>query len=89
MAGMTSSASGWKIRPLYTRVGVAGLLLYALVSVVFAVLSMIDGEASTVGVFIIVMVLSLAFAHLMWRFGKWALAAAGLWGFLNLWWGGF
>ena len=69
---------------MYMRVAVAGLLLYALVTLFFAVLSMIDGEASTVGVFIIFIVLSVIFAGLMWRFGKWALVAAALWGLVNL-----
>ena len=75
---------GWKSHPLYTRVAIAGLLLYALVSLVFAFLS--QGEASTVGVFIIAIVLSVILAGLMWRFGKWALVAGAIWGFLNLWW---
>ena len=81
------STSGRKTRPLYTRVAIAGLLLYTLVTLVFTVLSMIDGEASTVWVFIIAMVLSVIFAGLMWRFGRWALVLAAFWGFLNLWWG--
>ena len=69
---------------MYTRVAITGLLLYALVSLVFAVLSMIDGEASTVGSFIISIVLSVIFAGLVWRYGRWALVLAGFWGFLNL-----
>ena len=87
MAEMTPSTSGWKTRPLYTRVAIAGLLLYALASLVFTILSIIDSEASNVGLFIIAMVLSVIFAGLMWRFDKWALVAAAVWGFLNLWWG--
>ena len=73
---------GWKSHPLYTRVAIAGLLFFALVSLVFAFLS--QGEASTVGVFIIAMVLSVILAGLMWRFGKWALVVTALWGLLNL-----
>ena len=69
---------------MYTRVAIAGLLLHALVSLVFAILSMIDGEASTVWSFIIFIVLSVIFAGLMWRFGKWALAVAVLWGLVNI-----
>ena len=84
MAERTPATSGWKTHPLYMRVAVAGLLLYALVTLFFAVLSMIDGEASTIGVFIIFIVLSVIFAGLMWRFGKWALVAAALWGLVNL-----
>ena len=87
MMEMTPSISGWRSRPLYTRVAVVGLLLYALVSLVFTVLSMIDGEASTVWTFIISIVLTVIFAGLMWRFGSWALVLAALWGFLNLFWG--
>ena len=87
MASFSPSTSGWMKRPLYTRVAIAGLLLNALVSLVFVILSLIDGEASTVGGFIILVVLSLIFAGLMWRFGKRALVLAGVWGFLNLWWG--
>ena len=82
------------MRPLYTRVAIVGLLLHALVSLVFAVLTIIDVvlsitgiEPSNIGFFIIAMVLSVIFAGLIWRFGKWALMAAALWGFLNLWWG--
>lgn len=83
---MTPSIREWKTRPVYTRVAIAGLLLIALVSLVFTVLSIIDGEASTVGFFIISIVLSVILAGLMWRFGRWALVLAALWGFLNLWW---
>ncbi len=86
MAEMTPNTIGCKTRPLYTRVAIVGLLLYALVSLVFAILST-DGEASNVGLFIILMVLSVIFAGLMWRFGKWALVVVTIWGFLNLWWG--
>lgn len=82
---MTPSISGWKTRPIYTRVAIVGLLLFALVSFVFAVLS--QGEASTVGFFIIFIVLSVIFAGLVWQFGRWALVLTALWGFLNLWWG--
>ena len=81
---MTPSISGWKTRPVYTRVSIVGLLLIALASLVFTVLSMIDGEASTVVFSIISIVLSVVFAGLMWRFGRWALVLAVLWGFLNL-----
>ena len=81
---MMRSTSGWKTRPLYTRVAIAGLLLFALVSLVFAVLTMIDGEASTVWAFIILIVLSVIFAGLMWRFGNWGLVVAALWGLVNL-----
>ena len=84
MAEMTPTTIGWKTHPLYTRVAIVGLLLYALVSLVFAVLSVIDGEASTVGVFTIFIVLSVVFAGLVWRFGKWALVVTALWGLLNL-----
>ncbi len=86
MAELTPSTRRWKSRPLYTRVAIAGLLLYALASLVFAILST-DGEASNVGIFIISLVLSVIFAGLMWRFGRWALVVVALWGFLNLWWG--
>ena len=84
MAEMTPSSSGWRSRPFYTRVAIVGLLLIALVSFVFVVLSMIDGEASTVGFFILSIVLTVVFAGLVWRFGRWALVLAALWGFLNL-----
>ncbi len=82
MVEMTPSISGWKTHPVYTRVAIVGLLLFALVSLVFAVLS--QGEASTVGFFIIFIVLSVIFAGLMWRFGRWALVVAALWGLVNL-----
>ena len=59
-------------------------MLFALVTLFFAVLSMIDGEASTVGVFIIFIFLSASFAGLMWRFGKWALVVAAVWGLVHL-----
>ena len=88
---MTPSTSGWKTRPLYTRVAIAGLLLHALVSLVFAVLTIIDvvlsitgTEASNIGFFIIAMVLSVIFAGLIWRFDKWALVVAAVWGLVNL-----
>ena len=85
---MTPSISGWKTRPVYTRVAIVGLLLIALSSFVSAVLSMPSGEASTVGFFIISLVLSAIFAGLMWRFGSWALVLAAVWAFLNLLMGG-
>ena len=88
MGDMTLSISGWKSRPLYTRVAIVGLLLFALVSLVFAMLPT-EGESSTLGFFIISIVLSVVFAGLMWRFGKWALVVAAVWGFLNLYWGWF
>ena len=84
MAELTPLTSRWNTHPLYTRVAIAGLLLYALASLVFAILST-DGEASNVVLFIILMVLSVIFAGLMWRFGKWAMVVAAVWGFLNLW----
>ena len=87
MAEMTPTAIGWKAHPLYKRVAIAGLLLNGLVSLVFVVLSVIDGEASTVGGFIIFIVLSVISAGLIWRFGKWALVVGAIWGFLNLFWG--
>ncbi|MCH8207284.1 MAG: hypothetical protein IH956_09820, partial [Chloroflexi bacterium] len=81
----TLSTSGWKTRPLYTRVAITGLLLIALSSLVFIILTLIDGEASTLGFFVISIVLSVIFAGLVWRFGRWALVLAALWGFPNLW----
>ena len=82
---MMLSTRGWKTHPVYTRVAIVGLLLYALVSLVFAVLS--QGEVSTVGFFVIFIVLSVIFAGLVWRFGRWALLVTAAWGFLNLFWG--
>lgn len=87
MASFSHPTGGWNTRPLYTRIAIAGLLLYALASLVFVILSSIDGEASTVGVFIILIALSVIFAGSMWRYGKRALVLAAVWGFLNLWWG--
>ena len=83
MAEMTPSTSGWKTHPLYTRVAISGLLLFGLASLVFAILST-DGEASNVWLFSILIALSVIFAGLMWRFGKWALVVAALWGLVNL-----
>ena len=62
-----------------------GLLLIALSSLVFSILTLIDGDATTLGVFVIVIVLTMLFAGLVWRFGRWALVLAALWGFPNLW----
>ena len=83
---MMPSISGWKTRPIYTRVAIVGLLLFALVSLFFAAIPT-GGEASTLGFLIISIVLSVIVAGLMWRFGRWALVVAAVWGFLNLWWG--
>ena len=63
---MKPSISGWKTRPLYTRVAIVGLLLFALVSLVFAILPT-EGEAGTLGFFIISIVLAVIVAGLMWR----------------------
>ena len=79
----------WKNHPVYTWVAIIGLFVIALASIVFAVLTMPSGEASTVGFFVISTVLSVIFAGLMLRFGRWALALAALWGFLNLFWDTF
>ena len=83
---MTLSISGWRSRPFYTRVAIVGLILFALVSLVFAIIPT-GGEASTLGFFIISIVLSVIVAGLVWRFGRWALVVAAAWGFLNLFWG--
>ncbi len=88
MAEMTPSISGRGSRPLYTRVTIVGLLLFATVSLVFAAIPT-GGEAGTLGVFIISIVLSGIVAGLMWRFGRWALVVAAVWGILILLlWGG-
>jgi len=71
---------------LYTRVAIVGLILFALVSLVFAIIPT-GGETSTLGFFLIYIVLSVILAGLVWRFGRWALVVAALWGFLNLFWG--
>ena len=90
---LSISVSGLKTHPVYTRVAIVGLLLIALSSLVFIILALItlinregSTEASTLGVFIISIVLSVIFAGLVWRFGRWALVLAALWGILNLWW---
>ena len=88
MAEMPPSINGWKTRPVYTRVAIAGLVLVALASLVFSILTLIDGDPVTLGIFLFSMMLSVIFAGLMWRFGSWALVLAALWGFLNLGWGG-
>jgi len=88
---MTLSTSGWTTRPVYTRVAIVGLLLIALSSLVFIIITLIDilalnaGEVSTLVFFIISIVLSVIFAGLVWRFGRWALVLAALWGVPNLW----
>ena len=84
MAEMTASNSGWKNRPVYSRVAIAGLLLYALTLFVFSIPSVIHGDLTTLSVFVIIMVVSLIFAGLIWRFGSWALALTALWGSLEL-----
>ena len=86
MAETMPSISGWRSRPLYTRVATVGLLLFALVSLVFAAIPT-GGEVGTLGFFIITIVLSGIVTGLVWRFGRWALVVAVVWGFLNLWWG--
>ena len=84
---MKLSMSGWKTHPVYTRVAVAGLMLFALVMFVFSIVTLINGDPVGLGIFIIFAVLSVIFAGLVWRFGRWALVLAALWGFLNLFWG--
>ena len=88
VAEMQRSISGWKIRPVYTRVAIVGLNLIALASFVFIILTLIDGDPITLGFFVFSMLLSVIFAGLMWRFGSLALLLAALWGILNLSWGG-
>ena len=85
MADMARLIGGWISRPLYTRVAIIGLLLFALISLVFAAIPT-SGETSTLVFFIIPIVLSGIVAGLMWRFGRWALVVAAVWGSLNLWW---
>ena len=84
MAEMMPSISVRKTHPLYTRLAIVGLLLYALVSLVFAILTVIDGDATTLGFFVISILLSVIFVGLMWRFGRWSLLVAAVWGALNL-----
>ena len=84
---MTLSINGWKTHPVYTRVAIVGLLLIAVGSIVFSILTLIDGEATTLGGFIIAILLSVIFVGLMLRFRRWPLVLAALWGFLNLMWG--
>ena len=84
---MMTLSRGWKTHAVYTRVAIVGLLLFALVCFVFSILTLIDGDAVTLGVFVISIVLSVVFAGLMWRFGRWALVLTAVWGFLNLYWG--
>ena len=86
MAELTPTTIGWKTQPFYTRVAVFGLLLNCLVSLVFAVLSVIDGEASTVAFFIIFAALSGISVGLIRRFDKWGLVAGAIWGYFNLTW---
>ena len=86
MAETTPPISGWKTRPIYTRLAIVGLLLYALVSLVFAAIPT-GGEFSTLAFFIISIVLTVIVAGLLWRYGRWALVVAAVWGFLNLFWG--
>ena len=86
MAEMTPTTIGWKAQPLYTRVAVVGILVNGLVSLVFTVLSVIDGEASTVALFIILTALSGISVGLIWRFDKWGLVVGAIWGYLNLSW---
>ena len=87
MAEMMTSTSGWKTHPVYTRVAIVGLLLYSLMSLVFGILTLIDGDSTTLGIFFISSVLSVIFVGLVWRFGRWALLVTAVWGFLNLIWG--
>lgn len=86
MAELTPTTIGWKTQPFYTRVAVFGLLLNCLVSLVFAVLSVVDGEASTVAFFIIFAALSGISVGLIRRFDKWGLVAGAIWGYFNLTW---
>ncbi len=76
---------GWKTHSFYTRVAVAGLMLFALVMFVFSIVTLINGDPVGLGIFIIFAVLSVIFAGLVWRFGRWALVLAALWGVPNLW----
>ena len=85
MADVTTLIGRWKSHPLYARVAIIGLLLFALMSLVFAAIPT-GGETSTLVFFIIPIVLSGIVAGLMWRLGRWALVVASVWGFLNLWW---
>ena len=62
-----------------------GLALIALDSLVFIILTLIDGEVGTLVFFIISIVLSVIFAALVWRFERWALVLTALWGIPNLW----
>lgn len=88
MSEMTPSIGGWKTRPVYTRVAIAGLLLIALTLFVFSIPSVIHGDLVTLGVWVFIMVVSLIFAGLIWRFENWTLALATLWGLLELLLGG-
>jgi hypothetical protein len=62
---MLSISSEWKNHRVYTRVAIVGLLLITLSSTVFSILTLIDGDAVTLGGFVIFMALSVLFAALM------------------------
>ena len=81
-AGAVVRAS--KARPFYTRVAIAGLVVFALASLIFLILSTIQGGAEGLVYQVIFAVLSLIAAGLAWIFGRWALIVAAVIAFLSL-----
>ena len=73
------SEAFWKSRPVYTRVTAVGLLVYAAIFLLVGILGAIGGDAGTLVFLGIFAILSLVFAGLAWRFGRWLLILAAVW----------
>ena len=72
------------VHPLYTRIAVLGLLLFALGIVLHMVLSFIQGATDDLAFFAVFVVSALVVAGLAWRLGTWALAVAAAFALINL-----
>ena len=79
MAEPAPVPSGWRGRPVYTRVSVVGLLFFGLVLLFLAVLAAKDGDSKNLAFTLALAVPSLVVAGLVWRFGKWMLLVAAVW----------
>ena len=84
MSDSVSKTGMWAPRPVYTRVTVVGLLIYAAIFLFVGILAAIGGDVGALVFLGLFAILSLVLAGLAWRFGRWLLILAAVWALLSL-----
>ena len=83
MEAETTTATGWKSRPFYTRVAIVGLLVEAVFLLVLGILVLTTDDPSIIVVLAIFFVPSFLIAGLMWQFARWAVVVGAVWALLS------